>query len=88
MGPTRQIFHNYGIHYLTIQPEFSNALGIMLKNQVLQFCSVISHHLNWKVSFLTCKVRYGSVETTSEEFPTTTDSEKCLVVCCEEGTAS
>jgi zinc transporter 1 len=59
VGPTRQIFHNFGIHYLTIQPEFSNAL-----------------------------VRYGSVETTSEEFQTTTDSDKCLVVCCEEGTKS
>ena len=37
VGPTRQIFHNYGIHYLTIQPEFSNALGIMLKIKFSNF---------------------------------------------------
>ena len=47
VGPTRQIFHNYGIHYLTIQPEFSNALGIMLLNILyFQFCTVIGQPLN------------------------------------------
>ena len=47
VGPTRQIFHNYGIHYLTIQPEFSNALGIMLLNILyFQFWSVIGEPLN------------------------------------------